>query len=210
MDMQKPKRIAITPATIDRDGISLAQQTAGAADLTITGALASGGAVTLGYPYAIEAYSAGDIAAVIFTVTGTDQWGKAQTDTITGVNAGVVATTKYFKTVTQIAADAAVGTDVEVGAADEIGFVLAIDLYEPDTSIAVDLSGTIDYTVQKCFERLTATPAQTPNWVAGGLATQTADGTTAYTAPTGGVRLKGNSYANDATIAMQVSQARSH
>lgn len=206
--MQKPKRIAIAPATIDRDGISTAQQLVGAGNLTITGALASVGAVTLGYAYAIELYCAGNVSTVVFTVTGTDQWGRAQTDTITGVNAGVVATTKYFKTVTQIAADAAVGTDVEAGAADEIGYAYVIDMYETDTSIAVDISGTISYTVQKCFERMTA--GETPNWVAGGLATQTADGQTAYTGPTAGVRLKVNSYSNGATIAMSVIQGRSH
>ena len=205
--MQKPKRISITPANIDRDGISVAQQTAGAANLTITGALASGGAVTLGYAYAIEAYSAGNISTVIFTVTGTDQWGNAQTDTITGVSGGVVATTKYFKTVTQIAASAAVGTDVEVGPADEIGYAYSLDGYETNTSIAVDISGTINFSVQKCFERMTA--GETPNWVAGGITTQTADTQTAYTGPTAGVRLKVNSYSNGATIAMNVNQGRS-
>ena len=206
--MQKPRRFAITPATIDRDGICAAQQLGDAGNLVIAGALASGGTVTLGYAYRIEAYCAGDINTVIFTVTGTDQWGRAQTDTITGVNAGAVATTKYFKTVTQIAASAAVGTDVEVGAADEIGYAYVIDLYESDASIAVDISGTINYSVEKCYERMTA--GETPNWVAGGLAAQTADGQAAYTAPVAGIRLKINSYSNGATFAASVIQGRSH
>lgn len=204
--MQRPKRIAITPATIDRDGISVAQQKVGAGNLTITGALASGGVATMAYPYAVEAYSAGNISTVTFTVTGTDQWGRTQTGTITGVNAGAVATTKYFKTVTQIASDGAVGTDVEVGAADEIGYVIPLEIYAANTSIAVDISGTINFSVQKCFERLTAD--ETPNWVAGGITTQTADTQTAYTGPTAGVRLKVNSYSNGATIAMSVLQAK--
>ncbi len=204
--MQKPKRIAITPATIDRDGICAAQQAAGAGDLTIAGALASGGSVTLGYAYAVELYSAGNLSARTLTVTGTDQWGRAQTESITGPNAGLSAGSKYFKTVTQIATDGALGTDIEVGAADELAYAYAIDLYEADTSIAVDISGTINYSVQKCFERMTA--GETPNWVAGGLTTQTADGQTAYTGPTAGVRLKVNSYSDGATIAMTVIQAK--
>lgn len=205
--MQKPRRQSFTLATIDRDGISLAQQLVGAGNLTITGALASGGAVTLGYPYAIEFYSGGNLSARTLTVTGTDQWGVAQTEDITGPNAGLSAGAKYFKTVTQIASDGALGSDIEAGAADEIGWAMALDIYETDTSIAVDISGTISYTVQKCFERMTA--SETPNWVAGGLATQTADGQTAYTGPTAGVRLKVNSYSNGATIAMSVLQGRS-
>ena len=206
--MQKPKRIAITPATIDRDGICAAQQAAGAGNLTIAGALASGGTVTLGYAYRIEAYSAGNLSAATLTVTGTDQWGRSQTDTITGPNAGVSASTKYFKTVTQIATDGALGSDIEVGAADEIGYAYVIDLYEGDASIAVDVSGTINFTVEKCYERMTA--GETPNWVAGGIATQTADTQAAYTSPVAGVRLKVNSYSNGATIAMSVIQGRSH
>ena len=202
----KPKRIAITLATIDRDGISIAQQLVGAGNLTITGALASGGAVSFDVPYKIETYSGGNLSAATLTVTGTDQYGRAQTDTITGPNAGTSAGSKYFLTVTQIASDGALGSDIEVGAADEIGYIYALDGYATDTSVAIDIAGTINYTLQKCYERLTA--GETPNWVAGGLATQTADGVAAYTAPTSGVRITVNSYSNGATIAMNVNQGR--
>lgn len=202
----KPRRFSFSPANFDRDGICAAQQLVGAGDLTINGALASGGAVSFAIPYAIDIYSGGNLSTLTFTITGTDQYGRALSATVTGPNAGASTSTVYFKTVTQIAVDGAVGSDVEVGAADEFAYEYALDVYLPDTTVAIDISGTINYTLQKAYERPTA--GETPNWVAGGLATQTADNATAYTSPTGAVRIKVNSYSNGATLAMTVAQAR--
>jgi len=72
----------------------------------------------------------------------------------------------------------------------------------------VDIGGTINYDLQKCAERMTA--GETPNWVAGGLTGQTADGQTAYTSPVGGVRIKVNSYTTGASVALNVNQGRGY
>lgn len=207
----KPKRLTLTLSNSDRDGICAAQQTAGAASLLLNGAEISGGVATLNAPCAIALYSGGNLSAKNFTLTGTDQWGRSQTETMAGPNAGLVVSTKYYKTITAIAVDAAIASDVEVGrsvATSAAAYALAVDGYENVTAIAVDISGTINYDVQKCYERMTA--GETPNWVAGGLTGQTADGTTAYTSPVAGVRILVNSYSNGATIALNVNQGRSH
>ena len=117
---------AVVPDVLDRNGVSTAQQTGGAANLTITGALASGGVATFDVPRNVGIYCAGDINTVVFTVTGTDEYGVAMSEAITGVNAGTVEGDKAFKTVTQVATSAAVGTDVEVGTSDTLGFPVAI------------------------------------------------------------------------------------
>lgn len=120
-----------SPDAVDRNGISLAQTTAGAASLTITGALASGGVATLDIPRTVSFYSGGDISGVTFTLTGTDRMGDALTETVTGPNTTTVYSEYYYKTVTAIAASAAVGTNVEVGSGN--GF--ASGWYPVDTHI---------------------------------------------------------------------------
>jgi hypothetical protein len=59
------------PIAADDDGICAQQTAAGAGDLTINGALASGGAVTLDVPRCVQVDAAGAATAVV-TVYGTD------------------------------------------------------------------------------------------------------------------------------------------
>lgn len=108
-------KLSITGLAASANNISLAQTTGGAANLTITGALATAGVATLTTPGQVSFASTGNISTVVFTVTGTDFYGYAQTATVTGINNNTVATTKQFKTVTQIATSGAVGTNVTVG-----------------------------------------------------------------------------------------------
>ena len=92
---------------LDADGISTAATLSGSGNLTINGALASGGSCTFDAGRIVTILSAGDDSGDTFTVTGTDVNGDAQTEDITGANAGTATGTKYFKTVTQIATDGA-------------------------------------------------------------------------------------------------------
>ena len=82
--------VTITADTValDADGISVAASVGNNAALTIGGALASGGAVALDSGRVVTILSAGDDSAKSFTVTGTDVNGDAQTESITGANAG--------------------------------------------------------------------------------------------------------------------------
>ncbi len=105
------------PAATDRDGLAQAQTLGAAGNLTLNGAGISGGLYT--NPFyggrLVTIYSAGNLSAITFTVTGTDHAGTAQTENITGPNNGTATGTKYFNTVTSIAANAAVASNVEAG-----------------------------------------------------------------------------------------------
>lgn len=113
------KHRTFSPDALDRNGISVAQQTVAAANLTITGALATASVATLDIPRTVGVYCSADINTVVFTVTGTDRMGDAISETITGVNNSTVQGSYDFKTVTQVATSAAVGTNCEVGSGDE-------------------------------------------------------------------------------------------
>ena len=100
------KAVFITADTtaLDADGISVAAAVGNNAALVIGGALASGGAVALDSGRIVTILSAGDDSAKSFTVTGTDVNGDAQTESITGANAGTATGSSYFLTISGISA----------------------------------------------------------------------------------------------------------
>ena len=111
------KAVFITADTqaLDADGISVAATLSGSGNLTLGGALTSGGSATFDSGRVVTLLSAGDDSGDTFTVTGTDVNGDAQTEEITGANAGTETGTKYFKTVTQISTDGASAGNVSAG-----------------------------------------------------------------------------------------------
>jgi hypothetical protein len=106
MGMSDVSAVTITADTValDADGISVAAAVGNNAALVIGGALASGGAVALSHGRIVTILSAGNDAAKSFTVVGTDVNGDAQTESITGANAGTATGAKYFKTIASITA----------------------------------------------------------------------------------------------------------
>jgi len=100
------KAVTITADTValDADGISVADADGNNAALTIGGALADGGSVTNVGGRIVTILSAGNDAAKSFTVVGTDVNGDAQTESITGANAGTATGSKYFRTIASITA----------------------------------------------------------------------------------------------------------
>ena len=139
----------------DPNGICLDQTTGGAGNLLINGALATGGVATLDVQRRVEAESAADLSGVNFTITGTDEQGRIISETIAGPNAGVSSTVLDFLTITQIAVDGAVGTNVEVGTNGVGGSIpIPIDMYLTPTNIglSVEVTGTVNVTVQHTFD----------------------------------------------------------
>lgn len=118
----------IVPLTLDADGIAAAQAVAGAGNLTINGALASSGTVTLDVPRAVEIDSsnAGDTTQTA-TVYGTDVYGVSMTETIAFNGTTAVAGQKAFKTVTRVAISAACAGNVNVGTTDVFGLPFRVD-----------------------------------------------------------------------------------
>ena len=100
------KAVTITADTValDADGISVAAAVGNNAALVLGGALASGGAVSLSHGRLVTILSAGDDSGISFTVVGTDVNGDAQTESITGANAGTATGAAYFLTISSITA----------------------------------------------------------------------------------------------------------
>lgn len=149
----RPYKRTYTPLTPDTNGVCVDQTAGGAANLTITGALATDGVATMSDDLAhrLSIESAGNLSAVTFTITGTDVDGHAQTEAVTGPNATTVESTSYFKTVTQVAVDGAVGTNVEIGPVDEaVGPTVVVDYRMKDfeASLGLDITGTINMDVE--------------------------------------------------------------
>ena len=94
----------ITTDVGDADGISVAASVGNNEALVIGGALSSEGTVTNNGGRLVTILSAGDDSAISFTVTGTSVTDLAQTESITGANAGTATGVKNFKTITAITA----------------------------------------------------------------------------------------------------------
>ena len=104
--------------------IAALQTLGGAGNMTLTGAAATFGGT--GSSQKVSLTSGGNISAVTFTITGTDSKGAAQSEELTGPNATTVFSTKFYNTVTQIAADAAVGTNTSAGVLGGAGDLVSI------------------------------------------------------------------------------------
>ena len=120
------KAVFITADTqaLDADGISVAAAVGDDAALVIGGAVASGGACAFDSGRIVTILSAGDDSGISFTVTGTDVNGDAQTESITGANAGTATGAKYFKTVSGISAVGDPAGNVSAGVNASAGDVI--------------------------------------------------------------------------------------
>ena len=141
----------------DADGVATAQTPAENADLTIDGALASGGVATLLNPGYITLTSADDFSAVTFTVIGTDANGNLTSEAITGPNNTTVTGSVVFSTVTEIQTDAPSGLTTETVSAGNaaVGYGATgwwpLDIYTPNQVTTISgniLSGTATYSVE--------------------------------------------------------------
>lgn len=205
----KPKSVTLTLA-VDRDGICAAQQAAGAGDLTIDGALASGGAFSQSTAQQVGIYSAGNLAGVTFTVYGTGydssgRYSASLSDAVTGPNNSTVETTSYYMTVSRVAVSGAVGSDVEVGPVDEaVSQIIPINRHaEFSTGLQTIVSGTINYDVEytMCDVQGTSTLTWAP---ATNMDDATASATSAINAAHQAVRVRANSGNDTGAVTLKV------
>jgi len=117
----KAKYIAADTTAADADGVCQSQTPAGGGEqnLTINGALASGGVATFTAARFITIACAGADDGRTFTITGTDVNGDAQTETIAGADTGTSTGTLYFRTVTQVTVDDDTAGAITVGMAND-------------------------------------------------------------------------------------------
>lgn len=109
----------INPASVPlgvTNGICLAQTTAGAANLTINGSLATLGVATLLPVRNVTVSTASNNSGITFIVTGLIGDGTTVVENITGPGAGLtVASTFLFSSVSQVAVSGAVTGNATVG-----------------------------------------------------------------------------------------------
>lgn len=147
----RPVTISRTLAAAVANAICAAQQTAGAADLLINGGSAANGVATLDAQRIVGIASTGNLSGVNFTVYGTDQSGRAINETIAGPNNNTVSTTLNFYTVTRVAVNGAVATNVTVGTTGvgaSMPIPLDVYLQQGSTTSVTLVSGAANYTVQ--------------------------------------------------------------
>jgi hypothetical protein len=141
-------------AAADADGICLSQTPAGAGALTLNGALVSGGVAILDNARRVLITCAGDDSARTFTIVGTSSSGNFLTETIAGPNATTAQSVLDYKTVTSVSINGAAAGAITVGTSGVASSRwMRLDSWAfSQVGIQVDVTGTINYTVQQTFD----------------------------------------------------------
>ena len=162
----RPVILTRTLSAADPDAIALDQTTAGAGDLLLNGVLAETiqntfGSVTqvpLTPSRQVTLTSAANLSGINFTITGIVAGGaRTVSETIAGPNIATINTVRDdWEVITQISADAAVGSNVSVGI-NTVGASPPIPLDQNMTSpfnvsLSVVITGTKNVTGQYTFD----------------------------------------------------------
>lgn len=219
----RPIKRVLDLDNVDANGICETQSPAGAGSLVLNGAYAS--TTTEGMPRALVTVanldvarqlsitSDGDDSGVTFTVTGKDGTGRTVTEVINGPSSTTVESVNYYKVVSDIVISAAATGDITVGFVDEAVLTIALDRGSTTAAaIAVNVTGTISFTVQETFEpiqdsdfsHVSSSRFLWSNITA--LTTKTADTVGAASVGASAVQLVINSYTDTAEIVINVSQ----
>jgi len=191
------------------DGVCLAQQTTGPADLLLNGSLVVAGIAQIGSQRFLDLTSAGNLSLVNFTIVGTDDSGGQALETIAGPNAGTVTTVLNFATVDSISVDGTVGADVTVGT-NAIGAssTIPLDQYQTpfNVSLGIGITGTVDVSLQFTFEDVFGDHPGPFTWTDHpNLTNITADADATFISPVTACRLLTNS--GIGTAVLRVAQA---
>jgi len=192
MDINSFGPLAVSPTSVDADGVS-ASQSPGAGAILINGALASGGVATITNNGAqlIRLTSGGNDSGITFTFAGTDSDNRAQSETVAGTNASNSNTTKYFKTITGITHTGSVATTIVVGnLIDSVSNTVRPNLDTSPIAIGIGVivvSGTPTYVVQHSYQDGTA--SHPTLWFNNAAGAKTASSEATYAAPVGTIRI---------------------
>lgn len=220
---QRPKQKVLAPAAASVNNICLTQTPGAAGALTLNGAAANAGGTkaTLDMSRRIAFISGGNIAARVFTITGTADGERVISETVTGVNNNTVTTLKDYLTVTSITVDAAcaaaltVGTNATAGA----GLACASSPWIPITRDAWEVSfsaivtGVINYTVEFNTDYMHV-PGQSTDpyfnpFPHPSIFNKTANDFGSIDFPISAIRITINSYTTGATLTFNVRAAAS-
>jgi threonine dehydrogenase-like Zn-dependent dehydrogenase len=206
----KPKEFDIDPANVDTNGLCAAITGAGPWTIADAEFVANSSGDSLAHR--LNLTSAAALGAITITLVGTDADGKALTEAILGPASNTIETTGYFLTLTSVTASATLGANtMDIGWVDEVMTkTIPIDYRNQNAATyAVDVTGTINYTVQESFENIQQVelPAQSASWHnVTALAAKTADLASSGTENASACRLIIGSYTDTAEIQLHVSQ----
>lgn len=153
--MQRSKKVVLTPANTDDDGVSVSQTPAagGTQSLTITGAFASGGIATLDIPRRVAITSAGNDSGRTFVVTGTADGERVISESLTGPNTTTVNTTKDFKTVTSVTINGNAAGALKVGTNGVLSSPwIPMGREVGKTGFDIAVTGVVNYSIQHTMD----------------------------------------------------------
>ena len=209
--MSRPVTWSLTLDAADADGISLSQTPAVAGNLTITGALATGGVATMDDARRVRVTTVADESAKTLTIYGTNHDGNAIVESMTGPNATTGDTGLDFKTVTRVAVSAAFTDAVTVGT-NGVGstkwFKANPHISPSHISFMIVVTGTVNYDIEHTLDNpdmpanmLEANNTAIPTvFNHATIAAQTANVTDSYISPVRGARLTLNSGTGTAEV----------
>lgn len=193
-----PQSVSKALAGSSTTAVAAGQLVGAGAAFTINGSSASSGVATFDTQRRVLITSAGNDAAVTFTVRGTNDSGAGILESLAGGSGTGVYTNLDFKTVTQVTASSAtstasVGTN---GVGSSPWLNLNTHVSPANTSLAANSSGTVNYTIQYTYDDPNNLPAgaayaQPFNQVALTAQTATLDGVLSF--PAWGIRTLINS-----------------
>lgn len=165
----------------------------------------------LAHQVSIRNDDAVDHSGKTVTLVGTDSDGNALTEVVTGPGvSATVESTSYFLTLTSATPSATIGANTfDIGWVDEVATYTWPCNWRcgEAATYAVNVTGTIDYTVQETFDDIRTISAQSLAWHSlTALTTKTTDLASIGTVNATAVRLVVNSYTDTAEIQMQVVQ----
>lgn len=195
--------------TLDVDDASLtgfASNVTGATWTLTTTATTDG----LAHQVSIRNDSATDHSLKTAILTGTDENGNTQTETVSlpGTSA-TIESTKYFKTLTSVVPSATIGADtMDIGWVDEVLSVwIPLDYHVySGLGIQITVTGTVNYTVEQTLDRVQDSSV-TPDWADhddANLVSATASVNSNYAYIPVAMRLKINSYSSGAAVEMSI------
>lgn len=208
--MARPKEINIDVA--DESLTGFASNVTGATWTLATTATTDG----LAHQVSIRNDTANDHSAKTAILTGTDADNKAQTETVNlPAGSATIESTRYFKTLTSVVPSATIGADtMDIGWVDEVAgrtYPLNYNAAVANT-YCVDVTGTIDYTVQECFDDIQnlTSAQQNGDWFnVSALAAKTTDIAAAGVHGATAVRIIVNSYSSGAELQLKIVQGAS-
>lgn len=149
--------LALALQAADTNGIAQSQTLGGAGNLTLNGDLVTAGVANLVTPQFVAITSGGDDSNKTFTITGTDRYGRPQTETLAGGASTVVNSTKNFLTVSNISiSSASTGTVIAGINANGSTAPIIIDRFvNPATySAAMVFTGTATSSIDISYDDL--------------------------------------------------------